>query len=93
MVSITGSEQVKLGAAIYSSVSEGVIRDFLEIVLSGIIRDISQQDPNDLRIRKRKSLFMMLMFSNFILMPWDAVRTHRTFLVSTRLFSRPVQAQ
>lgn len=38
------------------SVSEGVIRDFLEIVLSGIIRDISQQDPNDLRIRKRKKL-------------------------------------
>ena len=36
------------------SVSEGVIRDFLEIVLSSIIRDISQQDPTDLRIRKRK---------------------------------------
>lgn len=35
------------------TVSEGVIRDFLEIVLSSIIRDVSQQDPNDLRIRRR----------------------------------------
>jgi len=34
--------------------SEGVVRDFLEVVLSSIIREISQQDPNDLRIRKRK---------------------------------------
>ncbi|MBI4488574.1 MAG: restriction endonuclease [Deltaproteobacteria bacterium] len=36
------------------SVSEGVLRDFLEVVLSSVIRDVSQQDPNDLRIRKRK---------------------------------------
>jgi DNA modification methylase len=36
------------------SVSEGVIRDFLEVVLSSIIREVSQQDPNDLRIRRRK---------------------------------------
>lgn len=36
------------------SVSEGVIRDFLEVVLSSIIRNVSQQDPNDLRIRRRK---------------------------------------
>ena len=36
------------------SVSEGVIRSFFELVLSSIIRDVSQQDPNDLRIRKRK---------------------------------------
>ncbi len=36
------------------SVSEGVIRDFLEVVLSSIIREISQQDPSDLRIRRRK---------------------------------------
>jgi hypothetical protein len=35
-------------------VSEGVIRDFLEVVLSSIIRGVSQQDPDDLRIRKRK---------------------------------------
>lgn len=35
------------------SVSEGVIRDFLEVVLSSIIRDVSQQDPSDLRIRRR----------------------------------------
>lgn len=36
------------------SVSEGVVRDFLEVVLSSIIREVSQQDPNDLRIRRRK---------------------------------------
>ena len=36
------------------SVSEGVVRDFLEVVLSSIIRDVSQQDPTDLRIRRRK---------------------------------------
>lgn len=34
--------------------SDGVIRDFLEMVLSGIVREISQQDPSDLRIRKRR---------------------------------------
>ena len=36
------------------SVSDGVIRDFLEVILSSIIRDVSQQDKNDLRIRRRK---------------------------------------
>lgn len=36
------------------SVSEGVMRDFLEVVLSSIIRDVSQQAPNDLRRRRRK---------------------------------------
>jgi len=36
------------------SVSEGVIRDFLEVILSSIIREVSQQDPSDLRIRRRK---------------------------------------
>lgn len=36
------------------SVSEGVIRDFLEVVLSSIIREVSQQDLTDLRIRRRK---------------------------------------
>jgi len=36
------------------TVSEGVIRDFLEVVLSSIIREISQQEPSDLRIRRRK---------------------------------------
>jgi DNA modification methylase len=35
-------------------VSDGVLRDLLEVVLSSIIRDISHQDPSDLRIRKRK---------------------------------------
>ena len=37
------------------SVSEGVIRDFLEVILSSIVRDVSQQDPTDLRIRRRKN--------------------------------------
>ena len=36
--------------------SGGVSRDFLEVVLSSIIRDISHQDPSDLRIRYRKEL-------------------------------------
>jgi DNA modification methylase len=34
--------------------STGVVTDFLEIILSSIIREISQQDPSDLRIRRRK---------------------------------------
>ncbi|MBI4763705.1 MAG: restriction endonuclease [Deltaproteobacteria bacterium] len=38
------------------SVSEGVIRDFFEVILSSIIREVSHQDPDDLRIRKRKNL-------------------------------------
>lgn len=37
------------------SVSEGVTRDFLEVILSSLVREISQQDPNDLRIRRRKN--------------------------------------
>ena len=36
------------------SVSDGVVRDFLEIILSSIIRDVSQQDTTDLRVRRRK---------------------------------------
>ena len=38
------------------SVSDGVIRDFLEVILSSIIRDVSQQDTTDLRIRRRKEV-------------------------------------
>ncbi len=34
--------------------SEGVSRDFLEAVFSSIVRDVSQQEPTDLRIRYRK---------------------------------------
>lgn len=30
------------------------VREFLEVVLSSIIREVSQQDPRDLRIRRRK---------------------------------------
>jgi len=36
--------------------SNGAVRDFLEVVLSSIIRDVSQQEPTDLRIRYRKEL-------------------------------------
>lgn len=36
--------------------SAGPVRDFLEVVLSSIIRDVSQQDPSDLRVRYRKEL-------------------------------------
>ena len=36
------------------SIDNEDIRDFLLIILSGIIRNISQQDPKDLRIRYRK---------------------------------------
>ncbi len=36
--------------------SDGAIRDFLEVVLSSIIRNVSQQEPSDLRIRYRKEL-------------------------------------
>ncbi len=38
----------------YLTHSAGVVRDFLEVVLSSIIREVSQQAPNDLRIRRRK---------------------------------------
>lgn len=36
------------------SVSDGVVRDFLEVILSSIVREVSQQDPADLRIRRRR---------------------------------------
>jgi DNA modification methylase len=36
------------------SVSAGILQDFLEVILSSIIRDVSQQEPDDLRIRRRK---------------------------------------
>jgi DNA modification methylase len=36
------------------AVSDGAVRAFLEVVLSSIIRDVSQQEPSDLRIRYRK---------------------------------------
>lgn len=36
------------------SSSTGVVTEFLEIILSSIIREISHQDPSDLRIRRRK---------------------------------------
>lgn len=36
-------------------ISEPAIRDSLKIVLSGVIREVSQQDPKDLRIRRRHS--------------------------------------
>lgn len=38
-----------------SKVPDERIRNFLRIILSSIIRDVSQQDPSDLRIRRRKN--------------------------------------
>lgn len=40
--------------ALIRSGSHGSARDFLEIVFSSIVRDVSQQEPTDLRIRYRK---------------------------------------
>jgi len=54
------------------SVSEGVIRDFLEVILSSIIRQVSQQDPSDLRIRRRK---VLLKDANVFQMYMDALDT------------------
>lgn len=39
-----------------AKVSAGAVRDFLEVVLSSVIRDVSQQEPTDLRIRYRKEM-------------------------------------
>lgn len=36
------------------SCSAGILQEYLEVILSSIVRDISQQDPRDLRIRRRK---------------------------------------
>jgi DNA modification methylase len=41
-----------------AKVSAGAVRDFLEVVLSSVIREVSQQEPTDLRIRYRKTLLM-----------------------------------
>lgn len=35
-------------------VTQSTVREFLEVCLSSIVRQISQQDPKDLRIRRRK---------------------------------------
>lgn len=35
-------------------VSEPCVREFLEVIVSSIVRDVSQQDPKDLRIRRRE---------------------------------------
>lgn len=42
--------------SIIRSGSHGIARDFLEVVFSSIVRDVSQQEPTDLRIRYRKVL-------------------------------------
>lgn len=44
-------------AAIWTIIAEvenKIVREFLEIILSSIVRQISHQDPRDLRIRRRK---------------------------------------
>jgi DNA modification methylase len=40
--------------SIIRAVDITAVREFLEVILSSIIRDVSQQDPRDLRIRRRK---------------------------------------
>lgn len=40
--------------SIIRAVDVAAVREFLEVILSSIIRDVSQQDPRDLRIRRRK---------------------------------------
>ena len=46
----------KIGAILklLDEIPEPKIKEFIEICLSSIVRDISQQDPKDLRIRRRK---------------------------------------
>ncbi|KQT42505.1 MULTISPECIES: DNA methyltransferase [unclassified Methylophilus] len=43
---------------IIRSGSGGIVREFLEVVLSSIVREVSQQDPSDLRIRYRKDMLV-----------------------------------
>lgn len=40
--------------SIIRAVDVAAVREFVEVILSSIIRDVSQQDPRDLRIRRRK---------------------------------------
>ncbi|QNB05771.1 restriction endonuclease [Herbaspirillum frisingense] len=42
--------------AVIRSGSDGTVREFLEVIFSSIVRDVSQQEPTDLRIRYRKEL-------------------------------------
>ncbi|WP_288512911.1 DNA methyltransferase [uncultured Victivallis sp.] len=37
-----------------NGISTGIIQDFFKVILSSIVRTVSQQDPSDLRIRYRK---------------------------------------
>ena len=37
------------------SLSYGVLQDFLEVILSDLLREVSHQEPSDLRIRRRKT--------------------------------------
>ncbi len=50
-----GPVLAKLGWLLHTieQVSEPRIREFLEVITSSIVRDVSQQDPRDLRIRRR----------------------------------------
>lgn len=50
-----GPVLAKLGWLLHAieQVSEPRIREFLEVITSSIVRDVSQQDPRDLRIRRR----------------------------------------
>lgn len=40
--------------SVIRTASNGVVRDLLEVILSDLARQVSQQDPKDLRIRRRR---------------------------------------
>ncbi|MBN1425887.1 restriction endonuclease [Candidatus Fermentibacteria bacterium] len=49
------ADKLNLVLKVIRTVTVGVMQDFFEVLLSSIIRDVSQQDPSDLRIRRRKT--------------------------------------
>jgi len=40
--------------SLIETIGNPIVREFLQVLLSNIIRDVSQQEPRDLRIRRRK---------------------------------------
>jgi DNA modification methylase len=46
----------KFGCLLHNiqQITEPCVREFLEVIVSSLVRDVSQQDPKDLRIRRRK---------------------------------------
>jgi len=60
------------------SVSTGTLRAFFEVILSSIVRDVSQQEPRDLRIRRRETPLddadVFARFHEAVSVQWDRVR-------------------